>query len=137
MRSRSLNKTKACRGGGKKRMLKKDRKLTTTEIILLISPQNGFPQTMGVGLQTTCIPDKCSPAPGSQNPRLRGSSGRVHRRPPSCPSNPTAASVETMTSGEGMKEDTGTPFLFPLLRPIFTWEASDPEMWVSVQRMEK
>lgn len=91
---------------------------------------------MGQDLSPFSHLSKHSPAPGSQDPHLRGSSGKVHRRPPFCPSSSIAASVETLASGGGIK--TQAPlFPFPLLRPIFTWEAPDPERWVSVQRMEK
>lgn len=78
--------------------------MTKTEITLPISPQNGVSSDhrVGVGGMTHILTyahlRKRSPAPESQDPHLRGSSGRVHRRPPSCPSNSTAASVETMAS---------------------------------------
>lgn len=116
MRSKSLNKTKACWRKKRKKMFKKENTDQNRNDIV-ISPQNRVSSGPGKGGEghgqrgDLCSPSHLSnrsPAPGSQDRHLRGNSGRARRRPPSCPSNSTTASVETVASGGGMKEDTGS-----------------------------
>jgi hypothetical protein len=88
MRSRSLNKTKACCGGKKGGDLKNQNTTYKDYNYIPHFPGEQSSQTAG---------HTCSPAPGSLGPRLRGSFGKAHRRLPFFSSDSSAASVKRAT----------------------------------------